>query len=224
MLKVKFMWPMFTLLIGVCHLLSACGNIKSMGCKVAGGVGATDRVAKALPDEVTASETLPALNDTLTVKTAALANANHETTVKFMQNCEDKKIVYVVVDAEVKGKVPFKIFIQKAKFEAFKSGAQAQGEQLSHKITNAFQYGQNSDKSQRWVVFHDLKLKPFQHRFIETNMLKSLSSAGQSMAAGAQNTGVTAVVPSGDQAAKLVKEGGKYADASVGHYLRTFNK
>ncbi|EWZ47371.1 hypothetical protein IWW34DRAFT_826050 [Fusarium oxysporum f. sp. albedinis] len=83
------------------------------------------------------------------------------------------------------------------------------------KIDNTFQYGQK-DKTgaNRWVVFHDTALKPFQHRFAE-----SLGRAYQFSQAALEIISKMGFTPGVDV--------GKFFEGlrgAIGHYLRTFGE
>ena len=66
------------------------------------------------------------------------------------------------------------IFVQQSMVDSFKglcSGGGFFSFSCKVTVTNAFQYGQNSSKTRRFLVFHDKSRKPYQHRFITTNTL-----------------------------------------------------
>ncbi|KAM0490333.1 hypothetical protein ACHAP8_011665 [Fusarium lateritium] len=63
------------------------------------------------------------------------------------------------------------IFIQKSRLDALKA-KQGPGDDLTVIVDDSFQYGQNRDKTKRWLVFHDKNNQAFQLRFIAALMSK----------------------------------------------------
>ena len=45
-------------------------------------------------------------------------------------------------------------------------------------VTSRFRYGQDAEKTMRFLVYHDPNYTPFQHRFIDTDMLAILTKLG----------------------------------------------
>ncbi|KAJ4246064.1 hypothetical protein NW762_013809 [Fusarium torreyae] len=58
------------------------------------------------------------------------------------------------------------IFIQKSYLEALK-GKKAPGDDLTVIVDDSFQYGQNKEKTKRWLAFHNKKNEAYQWRFVE---------------------------------------------------------
>ncbi|CZS83295.1 unnamed protein product [Fusarium graminearum] len=58
------------------------------------------------------------------------------------------------------------IFIQKSYLEALKS-KRAPGDDLTIIVDDSFQYGQNKEKTKRWLAFHNKKNEAYQWRFVE---------------------------------------------------------
>ncbi|KAM0297365.1 hypothetical protein ACHAPM_009898, partial [Fusarium culmorum] len=58
------------------------------------------------------------------------------------------------------------IFIQKSYLEALKS-KRAPGDDLTIIVDDSFQYGQNKEKTKRWLAFHNKKNEAYHWRFVE---------------------------------------------------------
>ncbi|KAF5667072.1 hypothetical protein FHETE_5775 [Fusarium heterosporum] len=58
------------------------------------------------------------------------------------------------------------IFIQKSYLDALKN-KKAPGDDLTVVVDDSFQYGQNKEKTKRWLAFHDKNNKPYQWRFVQ---------------------------------------------------------
>ncbi|EXK26266.1 hypothetical protein FOMG_17168 [Fusarium oxysporum f. sp. melonis 26406] len=59
------------------------------------------------------------------------------------------------------------IFIQKSYLDALKS-KKVSGDDFTVVIDDAFQYGQNKEKTRRWLAFHNKKNEAYQWRFVES--------------------------------------------------------
>ncbi|KAJ3543299.1 hypothetical protein NM208_g3649 [Fusarium decemcellulare] len=57
------------------------------------------------------------------------------------------------------------IFIQKSYLEALKK-KKAPGDDLTVIVDDSFQYGQNQEKTKRWLAYHNKDNKPYQWRFV----------------------------------------------------------
>ncbi|KAL6712884.1 hypothetical protein ACLMJK_009596 [Lecanora helva] len=64
------------------------------------------------------------------------------------------------------------IFVQISKLEELKN-KKFDGDKLTFKVDDSFQYGQKKDGTKRFLVYHDKNNKPYQHRFVE-NTISSL--------------------------------------------------
>ncbi|KIW92486.1 uncharacterized protein Z519_06333 [Cladophialophora bantiana CBS 173.52] len=59
-----------------------------------------------------------------------------------------------------------KIYVQASKLEEFKQ-KKKDGKDFTFVVDDSFQYGQDKEKTKRFLVFHDKSNKPYQHRFVE---------------------------------------------------------
>ncbi|KAK1989896.1 hypothetical protein LX36DRAFT_460039 [Colletotrichum falcatum] len=59
------------------------------------------------------------------------------------------------------------IFVQTNRHHALIQKAIRVEDYLSVQVDETFQYGDSSDQSKRFLVFHDKTNKPYQHRFVE---------------------------------------------------------
>lgn len=113
------------------------------------------------------------LDDTIVLSKSDLSRS--PVAVEWQQRLSQRKGQYVRVNAAVEGRNgATTIFVQKSMVNQFISLCNSGGFfSYSCKITvsKSFQYGQNSKKTRRFLVYHDKSRKPFQHRFITTSTL-----------------------------------------------------
>lgn len=64
-------------------------------------------------------------------------------------------------DSSTTGNEESVIFIQKSYLEALKS-KRAPGDDLTIIVDDSFQYGQNKEKTKRWLAFHNKKNEAYQ--------------------------------------------------------------
>jgi len=78
-------------------------------------------------------------------------------------------------------------------------------------VDEAFQYGQDNDKTLRFLVYHNKANKPYQHRFIETTAFSNIGN--KIIAVGASAAGSWS---------EALNQGAELAKAFIGDYLRDF--
>ncbi|KAL8791671.1 MAG: hypothetical protein Q9195_005754 [Heterodermia aff. obscurata] len=61
------------------------------------------------------------------------------------------------------------IFVQASKLDELKN-KKIDGDNVTLKVDDSFQYGQKKDGSKRFLVYHDKDNKPYQHRFVENTI------------------------------------------------------
>ncbi|KAK7451212.1 hypothetical protein VKT23_012549 [Stygiomarasmius scandens] len=102
-------------------------------------------------------------------------DAKREVTVTWSQSLSTKSESYYAIAATntSRGNADVNFFVQKNKFDnELGSFASVNGNTVKVTITDKFQYGQkNAQGDFRFVVYHDMSRKPYQHRFIETTLL-----------------------------------------------------
>jgi hypothetical protein len=158
--------------------------------------------------------------DQITFRLTELTNKKNIREVKWSQFMSERTENYIELTAAIKGeKLSLTtVFISSKITDQVKKNCT--GGTCTLKVDSAFQYGQNNEKTVRFLVLHNKSNKPYQHRFVETSML--------SMAAtGAENTAKSAgliggFVPQAAIAAKTGEIAIKKLKALVGDPLRDF--
>lgn len=140
-------------------------------------------------------------------------------TIQWQQNFSSRQEEYIVLPYSVKDKeASGSLFIQLGLADLF-FGKCSEDESSNPlvkggykiQVDDAFQYGQNNEKTLRFLVFHNKDNKPYQHRFIETTAFSNIGNK---------------IVAIGGSAAplwdELLKKGADIAKAFIGDYLRDF--
>lgn len=141
-------------------------------------------------------------------------------TIKWQQDLSERSEQYVVIPYTVIGKpASGSLFIQTGYAEEFMNKSEKDestnplvsgGSKI--KVDDAFQYGQDNDKTLRFLVYHNKANKPYQHRFIETtafsNIGKKIQKAGNEYG-GALWGGI-------------INKGADLLKGFIGDYLRDF--
>ncbi|EHK97521.1 hypothetical protein GLAREA_12021 [Glarea lozoyensis ATCC 20868] len=91
----------------------------------------------------------------------------HKVKVEWQQNLAHKTQDYYSVPFfnKTQGDEQGVIFISTAYLDEFKA-KKTGGEDLTIVVDESFQYGQNKEKTTRWLAFHDKSMKAFQWRFV----------------------------------------------------------
>lgn len=105
-------------------------------------------------------------------------DVKEKTIIKWQQNFQDRQEVffaipyYVVDNSEASGT----LFVEKKLFKDFKNTVtKDEDDDTITTVTDDFQYGQDKDKTLRFLVYHDKKENMFQHRFVTTNAFQKIS-------------------------------------------------
>lgn len=170
---------------------------------------------------LSAAQALVEKGNTLTFEAEALGNKNSLINVEWSQMLSKKSADYIQITAVVKSDTPSltMLFIAKPLIEAIKS-ANCKAGQCTLKVDDRFQYGQNKEKTMRFLVLHDKSNKPFQHRFVNTSTLSAFASGAESLAKNAGKIG--GMIPQVGMAAKAGEQAISTAKAFVGDPLRDF--
>ncbi|KAL2683446.1 hypothetical protein Neosp_007916 [[Neocosmospora] mangrovei] len=99
------------------------------------------------------------------------------------------------------------LFIQANKLQTLIDKQGQDGPKYTVKIDDDFQYGQNEQRSERFLVFHDKNNRPYQHRFV-TQLVMLL---GNQAIGWARSMGFDSIESLRDKAASI-----------FGDYLRDF--
>ena len=148
----------------------------------------------------------PSTKDNVTIKWQQDLGNRQEPYVAFLYSVKDKDAAGSLFVSFSKKQE----FLKKAKPYKAENFMDSDGYEIQ--VDDAFQYGQNNEKTLRFLVYHDKATKPYQHRFIETTVF---SNIGNKIAA----VGETAA---GEAWGKLVKQGLEIGKAFIGDYLRDF--
>ena len=169
----------------------------------------------------TASATpLVSAGDQLVFSKATLTDSAAVKNVEWSQSFRSRKEKYVQVTAAVKSDKPYLVMLFIAQGFVPILQEKCKNDKCMMKVDSRFQYGQNKEKTMRFLVFHEKSNKPYQHRFISTSTLSTFANGAESVAKNAQSLGV--IVP---QAGLLAATGGKIVSglkSVLGDPLRDF--
>jgi hypothetical protein len=146
-------------------------------------------------------------------------DSKKEETIKWQQDLGSRQEQYIALPYSVKDKeASGSLFIQLGLADSFFQ--KCQKDESSNplvsggykiQVDEAFQYGQNNEKTLRFLVYHNKANKPYQHRFIETTAFSNIGNKIVSVGAGA--------TPAWGE---LLKKGADLAKGFIGDYLRDF--
>jgi hypothetical protein len=146
-------------------------------------------------------------------------DSKKEETIKWQQDLGSRQEQYIALAYSVKDKeASGSLFIQLGVADSFFQ--KCQKDESSNPLVNggykiqvdeAFQYGQNNEKTLRFLVYHNKANKPYQHRFIETTAFSNIGNKIVEVGAGA--------APAWGE---LLKKGADLAKGFIGDYLRDF--
>ncbi|KAK5952286.1 hypothetical protein OHC33_006759 [Knufia fluminis] len=96
-----------------------------------------------------------------------------EVTVQWQQNFSQRQQQYYSVPFYNKdlGDEQSVLFIQKDYLDSFKN-KKTSGDDFTLIVDDSFQYGQNKEKTERWLAYHDKSMNAFQWRFIASMQSK----------------------------------------------------
>ena len=146
-------------------------------------------------------------------------DSKENVTIKWQQQFSSRQEEYIVVPYSVKDKeASGSLFIQLGLADSF--FAKCSQDESSNplvkggykvQVDGAFQYGQNNEKTLRFLVYHNKSNKPYQHRFIETTAFSNIGNKIVEIGAGA--------APAWSE---MLSKGADLAKAFIGDYLRDF--
>ena len=159
--------------------------------------------------------------DTLIFSSDVFGDQEAVKTVEWSQSFSKRTAKYIQVTASVKSATPTltMVFIAKPLAIALKE-SNCKGMKCTLKVDDRFQYGQNSEKTMRFLVLHDKSNKPYQHRFISTSTLSTFADGAKALANQADKVG--AIIPPASIAAATGKQAISAIKALVGDPLRDF--
>lgn len=146
-------------------------------------------------------------------------DSKQEVTIKWQQDLGSRQEQYIALPYSVKDKeASGSLFIQLGLADEFFK--KCQKDESSNplvsggykiQVDEAFQYGQNNEKTLRFLVYHNKANKPYQHRFIETTAFSNIGN--KIVAVGG------AAAP---QWAAMLQQGADLLKGFIGDYLRDF--
>ena len=174
-----------------------------------------------MPTLCFAEANLVTLNDTLIFQKSELDNTAHHKTIKWSQSFSEREEVYLQLTTLKQGKtIEFvMLFVQKEVIPTLKKQC-TQEEECKVKVTQVYQYGQNSEKTLRFLVLHNKANKPYQHRFMSTSTLATFASGAEKLTKQAEALGV--VIPGAGLASMLGNKFTKGLKSVIGDPLREF--
>ncbi|KAK1638926.1 hypothetical protein BDP81DRAFT_315131 [Colletotrichum phormii] len=92
----------------------------------------------------------------------------NKVTVELQQNFKQRSQEYYTVPFinKSQGDQESVLFIQTTYLDAFKQKQAAGEPEFTVVVVTSFQYGQNDEKTSRWIVYHDKSMNAFQWRFV----------------------------------------------------------
>ena len=140
-------------------------------------------------------------------------------TIKWQQNMVTMHEKYLALPYSVKDKeASGSLFIQLAFVDSFfeKCSEDESSNPLFKggykiQVDEAFQYGQNNEKTLRFLVYHNKANKPYKHRFIQSHAFQNI--ANKIVAIGGAGSGIWG---------EAIKQGSELGQAFIGDYLRDF--
>ena len=167
-----------------------------------------------------AETNLVKLGDIITFQSAELDNSAHLKTVKWSQSFRDREEVYLQLTTLKEGASPdFVIFfVQKALIPSLKK--QCPQAECKLKVSKRYQYGQNKEKTLRFLILHNKINKPYQHRFMSTSTLATFAQGAERLTKEAQKLGV--IVPGAGATANLGHKVVQGLKSVIGDPLRDF--
>ncbi|MCI5133133.1 MAG: hypothetical protein D3904_16865, partial [Candidatus Electrothrix sp. EH2] len=140
--------------------------------------------------------------------------------VEWQQSFKDRKATYRVMTYQVKdAKASGTLFVEQGLLDKFLESAEKvesknpfadTGDGYFVEVTGNFQYGQDSDKTLRFLVYHDKSYGPYQHRFMATTAFAKIGGKVAEIAGKAPTFG--------DIVQKIAEMGKAY----IGDPLRDF--
>lgn len=131
------------------------------------------------------SESAPILvqkGDKISFSQDALKTTDNVVSIEWVQDLATKsmKADYRVVDAVIDGAgVSVTLFVENSFTDSLEKKCTLEESKYTVVVDSDFQYGQDKEKTSRFLVYHNKKNKPYQHRFIETTRLENMAKIAQ---------------------------------------------
>ncbi|MCC5605387.1 hypothetical protein LC612_00880 [Nostoc sp. CHAB 5834] len=178
-----------------------------------------------LPSAAFASPSLVEKGDAITFRTSALRDPNNVVKIEWQQDFRNRNQDYVetAVTYTVDSQDAFApLFVQKNLVdELLEECEDKTAKKCMVKVNNDFQYGQDRDKTSRFLVYHDRGNKPYQHRFINSELASKFASSAQQLAESAGKT-AGEIFPQVKIATEAFNKILSLGKAYIGDYLRNF--
>jgi hypothetical protein len=167
------------------------------------------------------AKTLVAEGDSITFYRTSLDVADNGFSIDYRQDGREKTGQYVVIAATSKIEaedIVTPLFVQQHMVKALLDKCAGQGQdKCTVEDTSAFQYRQDNDKTNRFLVFHEKTNKPYQHRFISTSIASKFAIGADALAESAGG-----ILPAAQTASAAFRGFVDLAEDLFGDYLRDF--
>ena len=178
-----------------------------------------------LPSAAFASPKLVEKGDAITFRKSALSDPNNLVKIEWQQDFRNKNQDYVetaVTYTVDRQEVFAPLFVQKSLVdELFDECEDKTTKKCTVKVNSDFQYGQDSGQTSRFLVYHDQGNKPYQHRFINSELASKFASSAQQLAESAGKS-AGEIVPQVKLATEAFNKIVSLGKAYIGDYLRNF--
>lgn len=115
--------------------------------------------------------------NSITFPSDALSNTDAVVNIKWQQDLQDKQADYILVDTVLTSTndvVP--LFVQKSLSSNFLAKCKTEANKCTVDVDGDFQYGQNKEKTFRFLVYHSKSNKQYQHRFMNQTTVSKIAA------------------------------------------------
>lgn len=150
--------------------------------------------------------------DKIIFPTEALKTDDNVVSIEWQQDFKQRKADYVIVVSVIDNtNVVVPLFVQKSMRDKLLDNCATDANECSIVVDEDFQYGQNNEKTFRFLVYHNKAYRPYQHRFINTSTVSKIVSLAKKAKLTSNNE------------LKVLDEAISKAQAIFGDYLRDFS-
>lgn len=195
--------------ITVCAALVACSFFFLLAPSYAAPEGVSPSLAS--PNNMLAiASGMVERGDKIIFSRDALNTEDNVESIQWQQDFKQRKANYIVVDSAIENtNVSVPLFVQKSLAQNLLNKCQAKENECTAIVDENFQYGQDNEKTFRFLVYHNKSYRPYQHRFINTSTASKIASWSKAKA-GSKNL-------------KVLDRAVSKAQAVFGDYLRDFS-
>lgn len=176
-----------------------------------------------LPNTAFAGQRLVEKCDTITFQKSSLNDPKNVVPIEWQQNLTKQNQDYVgtafIYDNEA-DIAP--LFVQKNLVDTFLDQCEDKtAESCTLEVNSDFQYGQDSDQTARFLVYHDKANKPYQHRFVTSELASKFANNAQELAKLTGDS-IGSIIPQVKIATAAFDKMVSLGKAYIGDYLRNF--